>query len=361
MSKKLESILDKLQKEYKLNITNPNESGVIERLTLDSPSLNYCFGGGMPLGRMMYIQGPESGGKSTLATYLATQVQKKYEGKNTVLYMDYEYTFSSQYASEMGLDLDNNFILIRPMNGEDGFNLIREIVETGEIGLVIIDSITTMSSKSACEDAFSGFAGGKNAIMVSSGLRMINPYLYNNKCSMIIVSQERANVGVMYGADFKGTGGRAPAYYSSWSARVTRTGDIIDPNTKELRGIEMRVRNTKNKVGIAKRDAHLKLYFNSGINSDDEYVDYLKVLGLVEQKGAYYSNPEWTADDGTVGMKVCGLDAVKEYLHNNPVLYSKIKNQVNTLISGHNVLDEGIEDRPDDDEDIPYEGVEVKD
>lgn len=340
MSKKLDNILEKMKKTYKVDIPTARESGVVERLTLDSPSFNYIFGGGMPLGRMMYMQGPESGGKSSISTYLATQVQQKYSGKNTIVYLDYEYTFDASHAMEMGLDLDENFILLRPTNGEDGFNMIRDLVESGEVGLVIIDSITAMSSRAACEDAFSGFSGGKTAAMIASGIRMLLPYLYNNKCSLIIISQERANISSMgYGADFKGTGGRAPAFYSSWSARVTRTGDITGSN-KELCGLEIRVRNTKNKVGIPKRDANLKLLFNSGIDSEEEYINYLKVLGIVEQRGAYYSNSEWVADDGTVGMKVCGLEAVKEYLLKNPKLYARVKSDVNALISGYTVMDE---------------------
>lgn len=144
----------------------------------------------------------------------------------------------------------------------------------------------------------------------------------------------------MYGPDFKATGGYAPKYYSSWMARVTRTGDIVDPQTKELVGIEMRVRNIKNKIGIPKRDATLKLYFNGGIRSDDEYIDYLKALGLVEQKGAYYSNPSWISDDGVPGMKVCGLEAVKDWLHANPKMYEKVKVMVNERIAGHTSIDE---------------------
>lgn len=338
MGKKLDSVLAKVQKDYKLNIRSAREVGKIKRLVLDSPSLNYIFSGGMPLGRILFMQGPESGGKSSIATYIATQVQKKFEGKQTVLYLDYENTFDAEHAEEMGLDVDNNFIVFQPDNAEDGFNLIKDVAASGEVGLIIVDSISAMSSKAACEDAFSGFAGGKTAAVIASGIRMLLPYLRNNDCTLIFISQERSNIGAMYGPDFKATGGRAPAFYSSWSARVTRTGDIIGAN-KELAGIEIRVRNIKNKVGIAKRDANLKLYFDRGIDSEEEYMDYLKVLGLVEQKGAYYSNSEWIADDGTVGVKVCGMDKLKEFLKENPKLYSDLKDQVNQIISKHTELD----------------------
>lgn len=154
----------------------------------------------------------------------------------------------------------------------------------------------------------------------------------------------------LYGPDFTvASGGKAPLYYSSWNARITKTEEITGPN-KELEGLCLRIRNTKNKLGIPKRDANVKLYFKGGVNSEEEYIDYLKVLGLVEQKGAYYSNPEWVADDGTVGMKVCGIEKVKEYFRDNPNLYEKVKAQVNELIAGHSVLDENTAEAADDKE-----------
>lgn len=172
---------------------------------------------------------------------------------------------------------------------------------------------------------------GGQANLLSNGLRGCSPYLYKYNCSLILISQERQNVGVMYGPDFKGTGGYAPKYYSSWMARITRTEDITDKD-KGLIGIKIRCRNTKNKLGIPKRDANLTLYFKGGINSDDEYLDYLKTLGLIEQRGAWFYNEEW-------GMKVAGKNGVADFLHERPELYEKVKKQVNDLICGHTVLD----------------------
>ena len=344
---KLDKILEKISKDYKIEIKSAREAGVIERLILESPGLNYAFGGGEPLGRILYLQGPESGGKTTLATYLCMQTQKA--GK-AAIFLDYEHTFDTGHAEEMGLNVDEGFEIMRPNNAEDGFSIIRDLAETGEVGIIVVDSITTMASKAAVEDAFSGFSGGKTAAVISAGLKMVIPYLYNNKCTLVLLSQERANLsGGGYGPEFKGTGGYAPRFYSSWSARITRTGDILDPKTKELIGLDIRVRNTKNKVGIAKRDANLKLFFKGGISSDDEYIDYLKVLGLITQKGAYYSNETWINDTtGEVGMKVCGLEAVKTWLHENPQMYEEVKKQVNSIISGHNILDTGEQELSDE-------------
>ena len=334
MSKKLDSVLDKIKSTYKIESFKAKEVCKDEVMMLDSPGLNFVLGGGWKHGYIYYLQGPESGGKTTLSTYIASQIQKKYTGKNTILYVDFEYSLQPDHCEEMGLDVDENFILLRPKSGEDGFQMITDLVDTGEIGLVVIDSITTINSKAQVEDAFKATFGG-GAAMLSNGLRGLNPHLYNNKCSLILVSQERQNVGVMYGPDFKGTGGSAPKFYSSWMSRITRTGDITDPVTKDLIGIEIRCRNTKNKLGIPKRDANLKVYFHSGINSDDEYMDYLTTLGIITRAGAYYSCEEW-------GMKVRGMEAVKDFLHERPELYEKVKIQVNNLIMGHTILDDNM-------------------
>lgn len=140
----------------------------------------------------------------------------------------------------------------------------------------------------------------------------------------------------MYGPDFRtASSGWAPKYYASWRARLTRTADIVDPDTKELTGIEMKVRNTKNKIGVPKREAILKLDFNSGINSDEEYLDYLVQLGIVQKHGAMYEveNDEW-------GMgRVRGIEAVKTFLKEHPDIYEDVKVQVNTLITGYTILD----------------------
>ena len=333
MGKKLDSVLDKLKSSYKVESFKAKEVCKDEVMMLDSPGMNFVLGGGWKHGYIYYLQGPESGGKTTLSTYIASQIQKKYTGKNTVVYADFEYSIQPDHLEEMGVSVDENFILLRPKTGEDGFQMITELVDTGEVGLVVIDSITTINSRAMVEDNFKATFGG-GAAMLSNGLRGLNPHLYNNKCSLIMISQERQSMA-LYGADFKGTGGSAPKFYSSWMSRITRTGDIIDPETKDLIGIDIRCRNMKNKLGIPKRDANLKVYFHSGINSEDEYMDYLSTLGIITRAGAYYSCEAW-------GMKVRGMEAVKDFLHERPELYEKVKAQVNDLITGHTILDDNM-------------------
>lgn len=339
---KLDNVLSKAQKSMGLDIRPAAEQCQEPGLTLDSPGLNYVFGENFRLTRAYLLSGPFSQGKTSIATYLAAQVQKKRtDGKNKVVYLDMEYTLDLKHCEEMGLDTgEENFKLLRPKSAEDIFNLIPEIAETGEVGLIILDSLTSIESKAQQEGDLGGFSGSKGAIIISQGMKKIIPYLYVNKCPLLMIAQERQAIGQMYGPEFSvASGGKAPLFYSSWNARVTRTGDIIDPNTKEVIGLEIRVRNTKNKLKNPKRDANLKLYFKGGINSEEEYLDYLVNLNIIKKSGAMYE-----VEDDAWGMgKVRGIEAVKTFLKTHSEVYEKVKSQVNEAIAGHNILDE-VED-----------------
>lgn len=194
MSKKLDSVLEKIKKDYKIDIKPTREACQISKIFLDSPGLNYVFGGGFPLGRIVAIHGPYSSGKSTLSTYIAGQIQKKGGEKNKVVYIDFEYSFDPDYAVNLGLDVDNNFIMLRPDNGEDAFMMLKDLIETDEVGLVVIDSATVISSKAQIEDPNKPNFG-VNAKLMANGLRFISPILAKHQCSMIILGQERSNVG----------------------------------------------------------------------------------------------------------------------------------------------------------------------
>ena len=352
MASKLDAILEKANKTLKLDIRSAREQCVDERVLLESPSLNYVFGSGFVLGRAYLVSGPFSQGKTSICTYISSQMQKLFPDKK-VVYLDMEYALDLDHCEELGLDVSpEHFILLRPKCAEDLFNLIVDLSETGEVSLFVLDSLTSLESKSQTEDAFVGFGGSKGAAVISSGMKRIIPYLYNSKASLLMVAQERQNLNLVgsYGVDYSiASGGKAPLYYSSWNARITRREELLGPN-KEVEGLLLRIKDSKNKLGIPKRDVNVKLYFKGGIDSEEEYIDYLKVLGIIEQKGAYYSNPDWVADDGTLGMKVCGIEKVKEYLKENPKLYEKVKAQVNELIAGHSVLDENTAEAADDKE-----------
>lgn len=334
---KLDSVLEKIKKNYKIDIKSPEEMCQIEFVSMESPGLNFVLGQGFPLGRILMLHGKESGGKTLLSSYIAAQLQK--QTKKKICVFDFEYTLNVDFMHQMGVDI-NNLLVIRPTSGEDCFEIMKDLIETGEIALFVIDSVSAMASKSQIEDPNKPQFGPLGRVM-SNGLKYVLPYLSKYNSSLLLIAQERANVtSVGYGPDYSvSAGGYSAKYYSSWIARVTRVDDIVDDG--EVVGIEMKVKNSKNKLKNPRRQAILRVYYSDGIRSDDEYLDYLKILGIIEQKGAWFYNEEW-------GMKVAGKNGVADFLHERPELYEKVKKQVNDLICGHTILDNDNEENEED-------------
>ncbi len=187
---------------------------------------------------------------------------------------------------------------------------------------------------------------GGTAKVFAEGLKFLNPLLSRHGTSLILINQERANMG-MFGADFQTTGGWAIKYYSSWRARITKVAFIKEKGITV--GIEMKVRNTKSKIGIPFREAELHLNFDEGFNSNFEYMTFLVDLGIVEKRGGWYYQEEW-------GFKGQGKDKVSEFLNENPEIFAQVKNTVNALLAEETVLDaDNIAPDEESDEEIPEE------
>lgn len=356
MARALTAALTKIQKQFKDAVRDVNTSGVISRYFLDSPQLNFLFGGGFPEGRIIQFHGPESSGKSTLATYVGGQIQKRAE-KNVVVYVDFERTFEKSFAENLGLDLSpDKFIFLRPENGEEGFTVVEELIRTDEIGLVIWDSDTTTATRSQVGDEYGKANFGGVAKLMSEALRKFNPILERYKTSFIIISQERDNIGALYGPDYKVTGGRAIKFYASNRSRITRTGYVKEKGV--VTGIEMRVKNGKNKAGIPYREAELTLMFNGGFDTEKEYMDFIVLLGIVDQAGAYFRSSKYD-------FNLQGRAKLQEWLDNHPDEYEEIKVQINQMLCGETVLDEDNEE-PEEEmvpvrTPVPADDVELSD
>lgn len=353
MANPLLSAIAKLSKTYKDAIKDVNEAGLIKRVFLSSPQLNYLFGGGFPLGRIVNLHGPESGGKSTLATYISGDLQKQRPTQKCIVYVDFERTFEKTFAEKLGLDTDPGmFIFLRPENGEEAFTILEELLRTGEIGNIIFDSDATMPSRNQLLDEYGKPDFGAGARLMSAALRKFNPLLDKYQTSMIVISQERDNQAAAggYGPDFKATGGKAIKFYASNRSRVQRIDYFKEKGI--ITGIQMRVKNEKNKAGVPFREAVLALDFEKGFNINDEYIDFIISLGIAEQKGAWFTLPKYTGDD-----KFQGRNSVQDWLNQNPKQYEEIKLLVNTSLCGTIAKDETNEivEDPDFDEPPPIE------
>lgn len=345
--------LDKVEKTYKDTIRDINVAGKIDRISLTSPQLNFLFGGGFPVGRIIQLHGPESGGKSTLSTYIAGVLQKQ-PTHNIIVYVDFERTFEASFARRLGMDVEDprnggKLVFLRPENGEEAFAALEELVKTGEIALIIFDSDTTMPSINQIAKEYGAATFGAGAKLMSDALRKFNPILEKYRTSMIVISQERDAVGEMYGPGYKITGGRAIKFYASNRSRVQRIDYIKDKGI--ITGIQMRVKNEKNKAGIPYREAELNLDFNTGFDVSKEYLDFIISLGICEQKGAWFYMPQHGLE------KANGRDNVQKWLDEHPAVYEVIKKEINERLCSETSLDRDAPPPEDDEESFIEEEI----
>lgn len=335
----LQALTTKLRKVYGETIADVDKVGYVKKIQLSSPQLNYAFGGGFPLGRISELFGPESGGKTVLSEYIGGEIQQRTDSDaRTVLFIDQEYAFDASYAKTAGLDVDKNFIFVRPLDGEEGFTIVEEYIRTGEIGLVIWDSVASTPSRTEMTAEQGKATFGGTAKVFSIGLRKVNPYLSRTSTPMILINQVRAQVGGMptYGpGENTKVGGWAVPFYSSTRFRVSKMEDILD--SKVAIGNRIKIKNVKNKIGMPKRSAELDLYYATGFNPDMEYLDFIIDLGIVKRGGAWLSNEEW-------GFKGQGRDSLFTFLRSKPELFDIVKKQVNGAFSVATSLDASEEE-----------------
>ncbi len=319
-------------KKYKDSVADAETAGTIERVVLDSPNLNYNFGGGFPEGRVIELFGPESGGKSIVAWYIAKHIQRR-EHKNVVAFFDMERTFDKNYARTVGLDLSpEKLLFLRPMNGEEMFEMTQELlINAGEdLGLIIFDSIAAMPSARSADADYGKATFGAEAALLSSGLRKLNPYLSKHGTSLILINQVRDDIGgfspVPGMTPEKTPGGRAPKFYASWRARVSRSGkDITHKGVVVGNGIK--IKNVKSKVGPPKRVSEMVLYYDRGFDTMDEYVGFIsnEEFGIATVAGAWI----YGVDGGPIeGQKFQGRQKLKDYLEANPEVLEVCKHTI---------------------------------
>lgn len=334
MAKNFSDTLAKIKADFKDAFVDVQLAGEIKGFPVESPSMNYIFGGKFATGRIYEIFGPESSGKTTICTYLAAQTQKYNKERDVVLYLDYERTLERDHAVDIGLDIsEDKFILVQPLTGEDGFEICRRVLSEGiPVGLIVWDSIGATGSATQMTDAFKASFGGAAGVL-ASGLRMLNPYLVKYGCSLVFANQERAQIGGYSPVPNATTtsGGFARKFFASWRGRVTRIDTYKEKGTGAVTGIRMKIRNVKSKLGVPNREAEIDLDFKTGINSEKEYDKFIVDL-LCEKKGSWYDNAEW-------GLHAHGAAGVSTFLHEHPEIYEKAKEDVLRLICKETTMD----------------------
>ena len=347
--------------KYKHGVVEADANTLIHKIILDSPQLTRLFAG-FSYDRIHQSFGPESSGKSTVYTYIAGQLQTKlpkeiermakyyedvkkdakkaakfredYEDKQVVAYLDFEGTFDPNFAQRLGLNIDDDhFVLIQADTLEDGFDMLEPMVKSGSLCCVIFDSDAAACSNLDLESAFgsTGFNGAKDAAALAMVYKKYNVLARNYLTPMLVVSQERDNMNVMAKLPST-TGGKAIRFYASTRNRITKLDTIKNKDGKDA-GIKLRVRNYKNKTGTPWRDAELTLWFDTGIDSNLEYIDYIIEFELIEVKGG--GNFAWPEKE----MKCRGRDNLIDWLLAHPAEYDELKAKVNELLLEDNKLD----------------------
>lgn len=347
--------------KYKHGVVEADANILIHKIILDSPQLTRLFSG-FSYDRIHQSFGPESSGKSTVYTYIAGQLQDKmpkeiermakyfedvkhdkdkakkfredYEDKQVVAYLDYEGTFDPNFAQRLGLKIDDDhFVLIQADTLEEGFAMLEPMVKSGSLCCVIFDSDAAACSNLDLESDFgsTGFNGAKDAAALAMVYKKYNVLARNYLTPMLVVSQERDNMNIMAKLPST-TGGKAIRFYASTRNRITKLDTAKNKDGKDA-GIKLRVRNYKNKTGTPWRDAELTLWFDSGIDSNLEYIDFIIEFELIEVKGG--GNFAWEEK----GMKCRGRDNLVNWLLAHPAEYDELKAKVNALLLDGNKLD----------------------
>ena len=256
----------------------------IPAISTGSLSLDIALGiGGLPMGHIVEIYGPESSGKTTMCLSAMAQAQKA--GK-TVAIIDAEHALDPLYAEKLGIDLDS-LLVSQPDTGEQALEICDSLVRSGAVDVIVVDSVAALTPKAEIEGEMGDSHVGLQARLMSQALRKITGNVKNANCLVIFINQIRMKIGVMFGNPETTTGGNALKFYSSVRLDIRRTGAVKEGD--EVVGSETRVKVVKNKVAPPFRQAEFQILYGAGIYHNAEIIDLGVQIGLVEKAGAWYS------------------------------------------------------------------------
>ena len=339
--KALQLILDKMDKAYgKGTVMRMGDSAVddkIEVIPSGSLGLDIALGvGGYPRGRVIEIYGPESSGKTTLTLHAIAEAQK---AGGIAAFIDAEHAFDRFYAAKLGVDVEN-LIISQPDNGEQALEIADNLIRSGAIDIIVIDSVAALTPKAEIEGEMGDSRMGLQARLMSQALRKLTGTINKTKCTAIFINQLREKIGVMFGNPETTTGGNALKFYASVRIDIRRSTQI--KNGDEVIGNHSKVKVVKNKVAPPFRQAEFDIMYGEGISKVGEVLDMGVEKGVVNKSGSWYSY-----NDSKLGQ---GRDAVKELLKDNPELCEEIEAKIVALIKGEPVAGKPSVDNPEDED-----------
>ena len=327
--KALQLTLDKLEKSYGKGTIMKLGDSVIEAtevISTGSLGLDIALGvGGLPKGRVIEIYGPESSGKTTLAIHAIAESQKK---GGIAAFIDAEHAFDRFYAKKLGVDVEN-LLISQPDNGEQALEIADNLIRSGAIDILVIDSVAALVPKAEIEGEMGDSKMGLHARLMSQALRKLTGTISKTGCCCIFINQLRDKIGVMFGNPETTTGGNALKFYASVRLDVRRISQIKD--TDEVSGNRVKVKIVKNKVAPPFRIAEFDIMFGEGISKAGEIIDLGVEHNIIKKAGSWFSYGETRLGQGR--------DAVKQLILDNPELMDELEAKIKSTVTGDDLVE----------------------
>ncbi len=322
--KALQLTIDKLEKTYgKGTIMKLGDSAIepMEVIPTGSLSLDIALGvGGFPKGRIIEIYGPESSGKTTVAIHAIAEVQKR---GGIAAFIDAEHAFDRFYAQRLGVDTES-LLISQPDNGEQALEIADNLIRSGAMDLIVIDSVAALTPKAEIEGEMGDSKMGLHARLMSQALRKLTANISRTGCCCIFINQLREKIGVMFGNPETTTGGNALKFYASVRLDIRRAAQIKEGET--AMGNRTRVKVVKNKVAPPFRTAEFDILYGEGISKVGEIIDLGVEHGIIKKSGSWFSYEETRLGQGR--------DSVKQVFADNPDLADRIELQIKDRLAG---------------------------
>ncbi|MDR4988353.1 MAG: recombinase RecA [Bacteroidales bacterium] len=321
--KALQLTMDKIEKSYgKGTIMKLGDSAVVpvDVISTGSLTLDIALGtGGLPRGRVVEIYGPESSGKTTLAIHAIAEAQKQ---GGIAAFIDAENAFDSSYAARLGVDIEN-LLVSQPDNGEQALEIVENLIRSGAIDIIVIDSVAALTPRSEIEGEMGDSKVGLQARLMSQALRKLTSTINKTNCCCIFINQLREKIGVMFGNPETTTGGNALKFYSSVRIDIRRASQIKDGD--KIMGNRTRVKVVKNKLAPPFRQAEFDIIYGQGISKMGEIIDLAVENNIIKKSGSWFSYGETKLGQGR--------DAVKQLLADNIELAEELEVKIKEVLS----------------------------
>jgi recombination protein RecA len=314
--KALKLTIDKLEKTYgKGTIMKLGDEAIdqdVRAISTGSIGLDHALGiGGFPRGRVIEIYGPESSGKTTLAIHAIAEAQKL---GGIAAFIDAEHAFDRFYAQKLGVDIEN-LLVSQPDNGEQALEITENLIRSGAIDIIVIDSVAALTPKSEIEGEMGDSKMGLQARLMSQALRKLTGTISKTNSCCIFINQLREKIGVMFGNPETTTGGNALKFYASVRIDIRKTGQIKDGDN--VTGNRAKIKVVKNKVAPPFKQAEVDIVYGEGFSKTGEIIDLGVDYNIITKSGSWFSYGETRLGQGR--------DSVKQLIRDNPELMAELE------------------------------------